>query len=60
MKSGLQGGGKEKRGWGRGGGGGRGVRYLARLLGVGGMEGGGGHGVYLQESPHGPKEALMP
>lgn len=36
------------------------VRYLAWLLGMGGMEGGGGHGVHLQESPHGPKEPLMP
>ena len=34
--------------------------YLAGLLGVGGMEGGRGHGVHLQESPHGPQEALMP
>ena len=36
------------------------VEYLARLLGVGGVEGGGGHGVHLQESPHGPQEALVP
>ena len=36
------------------------VKYLARFLGVRGVEGGGGHRVHLQESPHGPQEAFMP
>lgn len=36
------------------------IEYLARLFGVGGVEGGGAHRVHFQESPHGPQEALMP
>ena len=36
------------------------VTYLAGFFGGRCVEAGGGHGVHLQEGPHGPQEPLMP